>query len=230
MSNIVKNNYINKNWFYVLDENSPSTIDVLDFVYAIIFVKDLSRPFTINLQANSKLDFYWYFYEFCSPKILFNQLYDNSVLNVKLMYFCDKNDLSSNVKSYINSNNSSSNIEILNILKDSKLTIDSLIEMEKWSKSLNWQLNQNNIFVWENAKIRWLPKLFVKTNDIKASHSCKIHKINENQIFYLTSRWISKSLAKNILLKSYFQSNFKCLQALDKTIFEDLEKSFDLSI
>ena len=39
-----------------------------------------------------------------------------SILNVKTMYFCNKNELSTNIKSYTNTNNSKSNLQIINII------------------------------------------------------------------------------------------------------------------
>ncbi|MDR2640471.1 MAG: SufD family Fe-S cluster assembly protein [Candidatus Peribacteria bacterium] len=32
------------------------------------------------------------------------------------------------------------------------------------------------------------PKLLVESNDVKASHSCKIERINKDKMFYLASR------------------------------------------
>jgi hypothetical protein len=47
------------------------------------------------------------------------------------MFFNHKIDLTSNIKSIIASNNSNSFINIISIIKDNKLSIDSSIEIEQ---------------------------------------------------------------------------------------------------
>lgn len=225
-TNITNNNYISKSWLYIIDDNSPSVIDITNKSYVTFIMMDTTKPFTFNLEEGTNLDFYWFFNKNSSNKILFNQLQPNSKLDVKTMYLTTRNDLSSNIKSYISTINAKSRVEIVNIVKNNKLNIDSSIEIEEKSKQIESYLNQTNIFIWENWSVRWLPKLFVKTDDIKAWHSCKIHRINEENLFYLNSRWISKNDAVNILIESNFNNLFKCLNMLDKNILQKLEDIF----
>ena len=225
-TNITNNNYISKSWLYIIDGNSPSVIDITNKSYVTFIMMDTKKPFTFNLEEGTNLDFYWFFNKNSSNKILFNQLQPNSKLDVKTMYLTTRNDLSSNIKSYISTINAKSRVEIVNIVKNNKLNIDSSIEIEEKSKQIESYLNQTNIFIWENWSVRWLPKLFVKTDDIKAWHSCKIHRINEENLFYLNSRWISKNDAVNILIESNFNNLFKCLNMLDKNILQKLEDIF----
>jgi len=225
-TNITNNNYISKSWLYIIDDNSPSVIDITNKSYVTFIMMDTKKPFTFNLEEGTNLDFYWFFNKNSSNKILFNQLQPNSKLDVKTMYLTTRNDLSSNIKSYISTINAKSRVEIVNIVKNNKLNIDSSIEIEEKSKQIESYLNQTNIFIWENWSVRWLPKLFVKTDDIKAWHSCKIHRINEENLFYLNSRWIIKNDAVNILIESNFNNLFKCLNMLDKNILQKLEDIF----
>lgn len=225
-TNIINNNYISKSWLYIIDDNSPSVIDITNKSYVTFIMMDTTKPFTFNLEEGTNLDFYWFFNKESSNKILFNQLQPNSKLDVKIMYLTTKNDLSSNIKSYISTINAKSRVEIVNIVKNNKLNIDSAIEIEEKSKQIESYLNQTNIFIWEKWSVRWLPKLFVKTDDIKAWHSCKIHRINEDNLFYLNSRWISKEESINILIESNFNNLFKCLNMLDKNVLQKLELIF----
>jgi hypothetical protein len=61
----------------------------------------------------------------------FIQAEEKSELKIKYMFFNYAFDLASNIKSVIASNNSKSNINITSIIKDKKLHIDSIIEIEK---------------------------------------------------------------------------------------------------
>ncbi|MDP5038842.1 MAG: SufD family Fe-S cluster assembly protein [Candidatus Gracilibacteria bacterium] len=225
-TNIINNNYISKSGLYIVDDNSPSVIDITNKSYVTFIMINTTKPFTFNLEEGTILDFYGFFNENCSNKILFNQLQPNSKLEVKTMYLTTKNDLSSNIKSYISTTNAKSNLEIVNIIKNNKLNIDSAIEIEENSKKIESYLNQTNIFIGDKGSVRGLPKLFVKTDDIKAGHSCKIHRINEDNLYYLNSRGLNKNDAVNILIESNFNNLFKCLNMLDKNVLKKLEEIF----
>ena len=142
------------------------------------------------------------------------------------MFFNYEVDLESNIKSIINSNNSRSNINIISIIKDKKLHIDSTIEIEKWLIWVEADLKQKNLFIWETWEVRWLPKLLVKSSSVKASHSCKVERINEDLLFYLKSRWISENEAILMMIESYFIKNFSCLKMMDKKNYDKVYNDF----
>ncbi|MCI9084327.1 MAG: SufD family Fe-S cluster assembly protein [Bacilli bacterium] len=65
-------------------------------------------------------------------------------------------------------------------------------------------LNQNNrIINLNNKKCTIKPNLFIDENDVIANHSAHIGKCNEEEIFYLMSRGISKTEAENLLIKGF---------------------------
>lgn len=217
---------IKENWFYIIDDKSDSLIQIENWIYAFLFLHNTSKNFIFELKENSKLDFFSFFSEKSSSILEFHQYEDNSNLKIKNMFFNYKNDLKNTLKSKIWSNNSTSNIEIIWIVKEKKLTLDSGIEIEKNCKKVTANLSQKNIFIWENWQIRWLPKLFVESEDVKASHSCKIEKIDIDKLFYIKSRWISENEAIIMLIESLFIRNFSCIKMLDKKIFQKTYNDF----
>jgi hypothetical protein len=226
MSNLIKNNYISKTWFYIIDDNSPSVIDIQENIYVSLLVINTKKPITINIESNSKVEFFGFFYDSCPSKILINQLNDWSSLNFKSLFFNEKNDLSCTIKSYVSSNNSSSNLDIIWMVEDKKLSIDSTIEIENWYSWIDAHLDIENIFIWEGGSIKSLPVLLVRSDDIKASHSSKTHKISENKKFYLKSRWLTEKEANFMLLESYFVKIFRCVWMIDKIMYEKLNGDF----
>ncbi|MDX1921033.1 MAG: Fe-S cluster assembly protein SufD [Candidatus Caenarcaniphilales bacterium] len=60
------------------------------------------------------------------------------------------------------------------------------------------QLNKN-LLISNEAKIYTRPQLQIEADDVKCSHGATIGQLEEEQIFYLTSRGISKNEAKQIL-------------------------------
>lgn len=49
-----------------------------------------------------------------------------------------------------------------------------------------------------------LPNLHIDENDVEASHSCSVGSVNQDHIYYLTSRGLTTLQARNILIKGYF--------------------------
>lgn len=88
------------------------------------------------------------------------------------------------------------------------LDIDWNIIITKEASSWIAHLKQENIILWENPIIRWVPNLFAYNNDIEASHSCSISTIKDEDIFYLSSRLIPPSKAKEMMIFSYIDNVF----------------------
>ena len=147
MNELIKNSYITEWWFYIINDKSSKNIDIWNDIIVNIFMEELTSPYIINIWKNSKLNFFWFFYNKSPKKILFNKLEDNSVLNINVMCYNKLNYLSTNIKSFIKSNNSKSNIIINNIIQDKTLFIDSCIEVEQNSTKIEAYLTQKNIFI-----------------------------------------------------------------------------------
>lgn len=217
---------IQKNWFYILDDKSSKEVEISDWIYAFILLRDCEKSFRFDLKKNSRLDLFGFSMKKSSQDLIINQNEDNSELKIKYMFFNSETDLTSNIKSVIASNNSKSNINIISIIKDKKLHIDSTIEIEKWYYWIEANLKQKNIFIWESGQVRGLPKLLVKSNQVKASHACKVERISDDLLFYLKSRGISENKAILLMIESYFIKNFGCLKMMDKKNYERVYNDF----
>lgn len=88
------------------------------------------------------------------------------------------------------------------------LDVDWNIIISKEAGNSISHLKQENIILWENPIIKWVPNLFAYNNDIQASHSCSISTIKKEDLFYLNSRLISVSKAKEMMILSYVDKVF----------------------
>lgn len=217
---------INKTWFYIIDKNYSNEINIEKNIYVSMFIKNLENDLIINIAENSKVDFYWFFYDFAPKSIIINQQNNNSSLNFKCLFISKNSSLISNIKSQISWNNSKSNLNIISIVKENKIWINSSIKIEKNSKKIESSLNLENIFIWKTWNIISIPNLFIDSNDVKVSHSSKSHRIDENKLFYLKSRWLDEKSSTKIMTNSYFQKTFSCIEIIDKNIFEDINNEF----
>lgn len=215
---------LNKNWFYVLKNESSLIIE--KNIHVSLYLENIENDIIINLKENSKLELYAFFYKNSPKNIILNQNENNSTLKFKAIYLDKGVDLSSNIISNISSNNSISKIKIYSIIKNEKIEINSSIKVDKISKNTNANLDLENIFIWEKWSIISNPNLFIDNFDVKVNHSSKTSRIDENRLFYLKSRWLDQENSINTILDSYFRNNFACIEMYDKKLFEDIYKKY----
>gem|GEM_PF-3371681 len=78
------------------------------------------------------------FFDESSPEILhINQNKNSSKLITKIIFWNERLDLKTNFRSYINSDFSSSQVDIVSFIKENKLYLDSLIEIEENLKKVS---------------------------------------------------------------------------------------------
>ncbi len=77
-------------------------------------------------------------------------------------------------------------------------------------KTESYQLN-NNILLSDLAKIYAKPNLEIFADDVKASHGATVAQLDSESLFYLMSRGLPKSQAKQCLIQSFVQELADCL-------------------
>jgi len=92
------------------------------------------------------------------------------------------------------------------ILKDkSKSLFKGMIRIkENASKSQSF-LSGRSILLDKNAKSDSIPGLEIFTNDVKATHSASVAQIDEEQIFYLNTRCLSRSEAERVIVEGFLE-------------------------
>ena len=63
---------------------------------------------------------------------------------------------------------------------------------------------QNALLISETAEADAIPNLEIHNHDVKCSHGSTISQIDENQIFYMMSRGVSRKNAELMLIKGFF--------------------------
>ncbi|MFC6266850.1 Fe-S cluster assembly protein SufD [Frigoriflavimonas asaccharolytica] len=75
--------------------------------------------------------------------------------------------------------------------------------VEKIAQKTNAYQQNNNILLDEGAKIDTKPQLEIFADDVKCSHGCTVGRLNEDALFYLRARGISKKEAEAMLLYAF---------------------------
>lgn len=90
------------------------------------------------------------------------------------------------------------------VFKDSaKGVFNGKVFVDKLAQKTNAYQQNNNILLNEGATIDTKPQLEIFADDVKCSHGCTVGQLNEDALFYLRARGISKNSAKALLLYAF---------------------------
>ena len=113
-------------------------------------------------------------------------------------------DLSSNV----NHEKPSTEAKVIekSILKDkSKSLFKGMIRIKEHANKSKSFLSGRSILLDKGAKSDSIPGLEIFTNDVKATHSASVAQIDEEQIFYLQTRCLSREEAERIIVEGFLE-------------------------
>ncbi|MDP2090246.1 MAG: SufD family Fe-S cluster assembly protein [Candidatus Gracilibacteria bacterium] len=220
---IIKIN-IDDNVFAIFFDDLFLTNSLLDSV-------NYSSNIEIELGKSSKLEFYGVLN---GKEIESNIkiLQDNQYSELKVRYIILSKNLEkikSKFYSEIGASNTKSDIHIISIVgKDGLVDLDGIIQINNGIVKVNANLLEENIFLGDGGKVKGIPTLLVRSNDVNASHACRIEKISDEKLFYLRSRGIDRENALFMMIDSYISNMFICLSMVDnifyKEIFENIIK------
>lgn len=217
---------ITEDWFYKLSELSASEITVWGGIGVVLF-DDLNSNVDISLWENSKVEFYSVLEQKEDFRINFIQDKQNSNLKVRYLILSKNEEkVKAQIYSELASNNSKSDVKIISIIwKDWFVDLDWIIKIEKGIEKVEANLIEENLFLWSSGKIKGIPTLLVRSDDVKASHACKMEKISDEELFYLRSRGIAKQDSLNMILEAKIVDLFGNLDNIDTEFYKELKEN-----
>lgn len=112
-----------------------------------------------------------------------------------------------------------------NIEGNGVVTFDGMIAIEAEAIWAVATLSHKSLISSEQAYVRSVPNLEIKTNEVSCKHATAVECIDEDQLFYLMARGLSKECAQEMISYGFciqafdiFDSNLKrtCLQYIDQ--------------
>ena len=213
---------ITKSWFYNLEDFwEISRFEISDWL-KIIALDNWKTSKEIIVWKDVDLKICWFLEKEENYEIVFRQVWEKSNLEVNYLNLAKNSEkIKAKIHSKIESNFSQSDVFVSSICWDNwEADLDWIIELAPNFRKMAWHLTEENIFLWDKGRVRWIPALLVKSNEVEASHACKIEKISEEDLFYLRSRWIDKQNASFILVESKVKNIFKNME--NEEIYPDL--------
>lgn len=86
---------------------------------------------------------------------------------------------------------------------------------QKAQKTEAYQMN-NNLILGERSSANSKPNLEIFADDVKASHGSTTGQLDEEHLFYLTARGLSKNLAKTLLVRGFSEEILNLIEDKEK--------------
>lgn len=107
----------------------------------------------------------------------------------------------------------SADMYLLSLLgNNSNIAVDWGVDIGPGILQASGHLLEENLILGEKIQLKTLPMLDVRSNDVSASHGCKIDRVDANKLFYMTSKGIPKDEANRLIVEGYVANvleNFK---------------------
>ena len=91
------------------------------------------------------------------------------------------------------------------VKEKSRSLFKGMIRIEKDAKNSRAYLAEHAMILSKDALADAIPGLEISTNEVKATHSASVAQINEEEIFYLTSRGLTENDAKKLIIVGFFE-------------------------
>lgn len=144
--------------------------------------------------------------KFTEKELYFKFVGENSFAKIRC-YCKGNNDSVFNLRTiqHHQASNTKSDLKIKGaFLKDSKLICDSIIKIDKNLQKVEVEQFNKNLLLGCNSKVISIPKLEVKSDNVKCKHGVTVRRLDDSNVFYLQSRGIDFCSAKNILVNAFF--------------------------
>ena len=103
-----------------------------------------------------------------------------------------------------NKSNSVSNFLCRSMLKDrAKGFFNGKIFVKEYASLTDASLNNNNLLLSNDSSMQSNPQLEINNEDVKCAHGSTTGNLDQDSLFYLLSRSITKSKAEQILIKAF---------------------------
>ncbi|MCH7951549.1 SufD family Fe-S cluster assembly protein [Patescibacteria group bacterium] len=87
-----------------------------------------------------------------------------------------------------------------------KVVLSGMIRILKRAQKTNTFLAENILLLSDAARADAIPNLEIEADDVRASHAATVGKIDEEQIFYLMSRGLSRAVAEEMIVDGFLDA------------------------
>lgn len=93
-----------------------------------------------------------------------------------------------------------------------RLMYDGLIKIDKTAQHANAYQRQENLLMSDSVHVESKPELEIKANEVRCTHGATMGMIDEEQVFYLMSRGLFRSIAEDLIVEGFLESALEKIQ------------------
>lgn len=109
-------------------------------------------------------------------------------------------------ETHFNANHTCGHITIKGIMTEkAKTNYFGLIRIPKGMQDTDGYVGHHTLLLSKEAQAKSIPSLEIEANEVTCGHSASVGQVDERAIFYLMSRGLTESQAKNILIEAFFE-------------------------
>lgn len=127
------------------------------------------------------------------------------------------------VLSQLSASQTTTNVHILSTVSDgATIQLDGTVQIDAGITEASGHILEENIFLGSKGKVKGVPSLLVRSNDVAAGHAARIERVPDEKLYYLRARGIPKDDATVMMLRSSIAEVFAGLADYDIDLYEDI--------
>lgn len=139
--------------------------------------------------------------------------------NIGVFFAADKQHFNITTNAIHLAKGTTNDILAKGVLKDESSSVYfGLINIDKNAQKTDSYLADHTLILSEGALANSIPSLKIDANDVRATHGATVSQIDEDQIFYLMSRGLSRSEAEMMIIQGFFEP------VVEKIKMEDIKQ------
>lgn len=124
----------------------------------------------------------------------------------------DEKPLTINLHLDLKHNHCAINLHLVALVQtNAKTTLNATIVMQPHIQNASAHLLEETVVLSPNVQVKSLPILDIHAKNIQASHGAKIYRLDNDKLFYLQSKGLTRRQAQELLLHSYGERLFEDL-------------------
>ncbi len=153
---------------------------------------------------------------------------EESSLDIKSIIMMKDDSDKELIEVYHNAKNTQSKIENYITSNKAKVDVDVIGKIKKGMSNSNCVQKSRGIILSNDAKIKVMPVLLIDEFDVSANHGAAIGKLNDEDLYYLMSRGISKKDAEMLIVKGFLSPILSSLS--NEELKDEILKLQDLKV
>jgi Fe-S cluster assembly scaffold protein SufB len=106
-----------------------------------------------------------------------------------------------------------STMSILAIAQDgAQISVEGIARVDAPYRRVVTRVDQTNILIGTWARVRGMPVLRIATDDIEWGHSCRVHRLGWEAMYYLQSRGLPHASAESLLLSGEISRHLETVE------------------